>query len=396
MNVKRVRSATAGGTPVIVDEQYEEVPVIAEEPSDEELEGDPDRVSVIADESDQAAEVLPYEPSDEPPDVPQKHSPLWHDMVRVMLVFAGGYVAMQVVVSAIMTMFIVLLDPQIQTYLTDHTNTGEGLTAVMNDPGTTQFLLQRVNSYSLPMTIVGDLAAIALYFIIRKRQLVTTDLTTTRPVNNRWLELGVALVFIFGIQMVLSLVDKLISLTGYDPSSVQSNLLGSDTGSVVGVIGIVIVIPFLEEWIFRGAILRHLVPYGVNFAIVTQAVLFGLWHSNLYQGIFAFLIGLILGYVAYHFSLKWSYALHAVSNGAAFMMNLTWMPEWVGWTIFALGLAGSVAIIVYFRQVIPVLVSEGASAIEHPFHQGWRNPAFIAVGSVMLVICCVMMVAAGG
>ena len=385
MNVRRAKPVEPEGT-AIADEQYEEVPVIAGELPGEEL----------ADKPDEAVEALPYEPATVPPDIPSKHSPLWHDMVRVMLVFAGGYIAMQVVVSAIMTMFIVLLDPQIQTYLSDRTNAGEGLTAVMNDPATTQFLFQRVATYNPWMTIVGDLAAIALYFIIRKKKLVTTDLTTTRPVNNRWLELGTALVFIFGIQLVLSLVNKLISLSGYNPSSVQANLLGNDTGSAIGVILLVIAIPFLEEWIFRGAILRHLAPYGVNFAIVTQAVLFGLWHSNLYQGIFAFAIGLILGYVAYNFSLKWSYALHAVSNGVAFMMNLPWMPEWVGWAIFALGFAGSVVIIVYFRQIVPVLVSEGAPAVEHPFRQAWRNPAFIAVVSVMLVICCVMMVAAGG
>jgi len=364
--------------------------------TDEQQGDEPARVPVIAhEEPDETTDVLPDETSAAPPDVPQKHSPLWKDMLRVMLVYAGGYLAMQVVVSVIMTVFIVALDPQIQTYLTGRTNMGETLTAVMNDPATSQFLLQRLSAYGMLTTIVGDLAAIALYLVIRKKKLVTTDITTTRAVNNRWLELGAALVFVLGIQLVLSLVDSLISLTGYDPSSVQANLLGSDTSTVVGFVGIVIIVPFLEEWMFRGAVLRQLAPYGANFAIVTQALLFAFWHSNLYQGVFAFVVGLVLGYVAYNFSLKWSYALHATSNATAFLFGASWMPEWAGWTFFSLACAASIVIIVYFRKVVPLLVAEGASTTDHPFRQGWRNPAFIAIVAVMFVICCVMMVVAG-
>jgi len=347
---------------------------------------------VIGDESDETDEQPAVT---EPPSV-RKHTPIWTDMVRVMLVFAGAYIMMQFIMSAIMTVLIFFFDSPIQDYLTDRTNAGESLQAVFDDPATTQFLLQRVAVYGLLITIVGDVAALSLYLIIRKKKLFTTDITTTKPVNNRWLELGAAIVFIFGIQLVLSLVDSLISLSGYDPSTVQSNLIGPDTNTVIGFFSIVIIAPFLEEWMFRGAILRHLVPYGVNFAIVTQALLFGLWHSNLYQGIFAFVTGLILGYVAFNFSLKWSYAMHATSNGVAFLFGISWMPQWLPGAFFALAFIASAVIIVHFRKVIPLVVAEGAPQIDHPFQQGWKNPAFIAVAAVLFVICCVMMVVAGG
>jgi len=326
---------------------------------------------------------------------PSKHSPIWKDMFRVSLVFIGGYVLMQLVVSAILEVVIFSLDSQIQNYITDRTNSGQSLTSVITDPEAVQFFAQRLSSYGMLMTIVGDLAVIALFLTIRKKKLVTTDITTTQPVNNRWFELGAALVFIFGIQLVLSFVDELISLSGYNPSSVQSNLFGTSMSSFTGFLSIVIIVPFLEEWIFRGAIMRSLVPYGVNFAIVTQALFFAFWHSNLYQGIFAFMVGLVLGYVAFHFSLKWSYALHAASNGMAFLMGASWMPVWVAWAFFALAFVASVAIVVYFRQVVPIVVSEGAPQIEHPFQQGWKNWAFITVAVIMVAISCVMMVLMG-
>jgi len=329
------------------------------------------------------------------PAVPSRHSPLWKDMLRLMLVLAGCFVLVQVVLSAVLVLLVISFDPASQNYLSERTNMGANLTAVLNDPATTQFLSQRVSAYSLWMTLVGDLATVALFLIVRKKKLFTTDLTTTQPVNHRWFELTAALVLIFGVQMLLSFVNGLISLSGYDPSSVQSHLLGSDMSTVAGVIIIVLVAPFLEEWIFRGAILRQLAPYGANFAIITQATLFGLWHGNLYQGIFAFLLGLILGYVALHFSLKWSYALHAINNGFGVLSSASWMPNWVVLVILVIAVVLSFVIVVRFQQLIPVIVGEGGPRVEHPFKEGWRNPVFIIVAAVLFVISCVMMVTAG-
>ena len=352
-----------------------------------------DDVPVTDDESVEAAPV-PVEAAPVPP-VPPRHNPLWTDMLRLMLVLGGCFILTDIILSALLDVTVVFFDPQTQSYLADRTNMGESLGSVLNDPATTQYLIERIVAYAPWMSVIGDLATVALFLIIRKKKLFTSDLTTTQPVNNHWSELGVALLFIFGIQMVLSLVDAVISLSGYDPASVQSTLLGGSESTVSGVILIMIVAPFLEEWIFRGAILRQLQPYGVNFAIVTQATLFGLWHGNLYQGVFAFLLGLVLGYVAVHFSLKWSYALHAVNNGLAILMGASWMPEWVPWAVFGLGLVASVVIIVYFRKVIPVVIGEGAPQIEHPFRQGWRNPAFIVVTAVLFVMSFISMVTIG-
>ena len=56
--------------------------------------------------------------------------------------------------------------------------------------------------------------------------------------------------------------------------------------------------PISEELIFRGFVLRSLRPYGKRFAILGSAFLFGLFHGNLLQTPYAFLVGLVLGYVA--------------------------------------------------------------------------------------------------
>lgn len=72
--------------------------------------------------------------------------------------------------------------------------------------------------------------------------------------------------------------------------------------------------PLAEEIVFRGAVLRYLEKYGKVYAIVISALLFGVFHSNLTQGVFAFLVGLVLGYVALQYSFKWAVVLHVMNN----------------------------------------------------------------------------------
>ena len=72
--------------------------------------------------------------------------------------------------------------------------------------------------------------------------------------------------------------------------------------------------PVTEEILFRGLIQRSLMPYGKKFAIFCSALTFGLFHGNLIQAPYAFLVGLVLGYVAYEYSIGWAMLLHMINN----------------------------------------------------------------------------------
>lgn len=72
--------------------------------------------------------------------------------------------------------------------------------------------------------------------------------------------------------------------------------------------------PISEEITYRGIVLRGFEKYGKNTAIIVSAIMFGVMHGNLPQGMFAFCIGLVLGYVAMEYSIVWSVLLHIVNN----------------------------------------------------------------------------------
>lgn len=75
-----------------------------------------------------------------------------------------------------------------------------------------------------------------------------------------------------------------------------------------------IVAPISEELIFRGYVQKSLAPYGRKFSIFCSAFLFGLFHGNLLQTPYAFLAGLILGYLAAEYHIVWAIALHIFNN----------------------------------------------------------------------------------
>jgi membrane protease YdiL (CAAX protease family) len=238
------------------------------------------------------------------------------------------------------------------------------------------------------LNVFAALAAASFYFILRGRRLLTTDITTTIPVGHNWGRIFKAIVMGYGVLAIIVGVNWLVNmLTGRSLSGASSSFIGSINTSVVGVIYIVLIGPVVEEIVFRGAILRHLMPYGVNFAIVTQALLFSLYHMNFYQSLYAFFLGLVLGYIASHYSLKWSIAFHIFNNGISMLASLGNTPGIIYEALLALCLIGAIIIGIRDRQTGKLLIAEGRSKIlAKPFATGWTQPFFLTVVIVLFIV----------
>lgn len=88
-----------------------------------------------------------------------------------------------------------------------------------------------------------------------------------------------------------------------------------------------IVVPcIIEEFAMRGVAMQPLRKYGDAFAITATAVIFGLMHMNAVQGIFAFIAGLVFGYIAIVTGSVWaSVIVHALNN--AFYVAVNYLSE---------------------------------------------------------------------
>ena len=86
----------------------------------------------------------------------------------------------------------------------------------------------------------------------------------------------------------------------------------------------VILAPIVEEIIFRGVTMNLAKKAGASFVVanIIQAVMFGVYHMNLVQGIYAGVLGLVLGYAAQKYgSLYPSILLHLAYNLSATLIS---------------------------------------------------------------------------
>ncbi|MEG1142012.1 MAG: type II CAAX endopeptidase family protein, partial [Clostridia bacterium] len=97
------------------------------------------------------------------------------------------------------------------------------------------------------------------------------------------------------------------------------NLIKIDISNITNIILFILFIAVLpaifEELFFRHAMLSKLKKFGSINAIVITAVMFGLMHLNLTQGIFAVFTGILFGYIAIKCnSVKETMILHLLNN----------------------------------------------------------------------------------
>lgn len=164
--------------------------------------------------------------------------------------------------------------------------------------------------------IVGVLAALGFLFLyFRKSGIAKTMFRSEQKMTPARFG-GIASVF-FGGQLLFQgaymLMESGLNLIGFTAeSSMEMASSGSQTVSMflyAGIIG-----PIVEELVYRGFVMRQLEKHGKMLAVVVSSILFGAMHANLPQSIFAFFVGLVLGYVAIEYSLIWSIVLHILNN----------------------------------------------------------------------------------
>lgn len=125
-------------------------------------------------------------------------------------------------------------------------------------------------------------------------------------------------IILLGIGICIS-VNNMISLTPLPELSPGFEEVGEILYSppfLIQILGPGLVIPAAEEMIFRGlmfAPLRERMSFWP--AALISAVLFGFYHGNLLQGVYAFLLGLVLAWLYERFqTLAAPWVFHAAAN----------------------------------------------------------------------------------
>ena len=151
--------------------------------------------------------------------------------------------------------------------------------------------------------------------------------------------------------------------------------------------------PIIEEVLFRGVMLNKLRTYGDKIAIITTALLFGLFHENFSQFFYAVGLGMIFAYVTLKTgTIKYSIGLHIMINmmGSVIgtqVLNSTIATMIFGIVVWVFVIAGLILFIKDFKKtsLLPgeVIIEKG-----HILSETWLNVGMI----INLIISLALMI----
>jgi len=214
--------------------------------------------------------------------VPKKHDPvykIWR-VLYPLLIFVG----LQFVAGIVVALFYVVTR----------------ILPVINqsvDPlAMSQQLTDWAISLTLPLALACDLLALPIFAFLYFRQMKGQKRPSISAFKITDYVLVAALAvfadfaityFIIGFNIVQYFPDYQVIMNGLGSSPV-----------ILQVVAVGIVAPVTEEFLMRGVVLNRLLGYmRVLPALLIQAALFGILHMNLLQGLYAGVLGLLLGYV---------------------------------------------------------------------------------------------------
>ncbi|MBR4085353.1 MAG: CPBP family intramembrane metalloprotease [Lachnospiraceae bacterium] len=155
--------------------------------------------------------------------------------------------------------------------------------------GDFHFLVQMLSMYFVTFPIIFFLfKAVPTQPVIEQKKMKISHLITTILIS-------------YATTFLLNLLGTLIiGAIGMMMSNEVEHVMMTITGSIspfTNFLIIVICAPIMEELLFRKAIISRVSHYGEKIAILFSATLFGLFHGNLLQFGYAFVLGLFFGFI---------------------------------------------------------------------------------------------------
>lgn len=185
-------------------------------------------------------------------------------------------------------------------------------------------LQNNLEQYAYLITLFGALIAVVIFGILYIRESSFADNRIGRQfksVNKKNILVMIGLGFFGGTGLgrfvFLLPIDNIIG--SYEVTG--SQLLNGNL--FVQILSLAVIVPIAEELIYRGLVFLRLRKFmDAKKAMVIVSVMFGIFHLNLLQGVYAFLLSLLLVsvYIRYE-SIFLCIIIHSVANLASVLSN---------------------------------------------------------------------------
>ena len=178
----------------------------------------------------------------------------------------------------------------------------------------TQQVMESYTKHALYLLLLTSVICIPVFALLcradRKREQNVRKAETSKMA---WI-----LLVILAVALCVSL-NLLIGISGLEKYSKSyqevANTLYSG-GIVLELLTVGILGPICEELVFRGLMFRRLCGYMKPIiAVLVSALMFGIYHGNIVQGVYAFFLGMIMALCCQRFNTLWApIVIHVAAN----------------------------------------------------------------------------------
>lgn len=194
-----------------------------------------------------------------------------------------------------------------------------------------------------------------------------------------------------------SLVIKLFEICGYELQKGELSKPDSIFACVCTVVATAIVPAVVEEYAMRCCTMGALKKYGKGFAVFAVSIVFGLLHLNVIQFVFAFLVGLILGYVTVKTnSIVPAIFIHGFNNGLSVVQDVTTyfsnenVAENVITVLYYIWIAAAFIGLIYLAVKKDLFIKKENSAPKEPFALSFGTKLLCLLPGLAVPLICLI------
>jgi membrane protease YdiL (CAAX protease family) len=214
-----------------------------------------------------------------------------------------------------------------------------GFRMAMNNPNVVQqnLVAEQVKQMMIPKMYIpimlSAITSLGVYYLIyKKRNKSLIEVCNFSKVNFKSVGLAaiIGIAYSLFVRYILFLVSK--SSTFAETYNKYGEMMKWITNyDILNILTVVLIAPVVEEVLFRGMIFNELLQnISLVSSIIIQALLFGLYHMNIIQGLYAFVMALFLGILYYRFKSLWvPIIFHSAFNAVGIINSNLFQSIWI-------------------------------------------------------------------
>ena len=249
---------------------------------------------------------------------------------------------------------------------------------------TTDNIVRALVTYSLHISFLTNLVSFSIFLPMWLKTRKKNDICKNKfPAVVGLLALGFFAAFNILQMLLFSLTDIMKFFPSYD--GIVEYLVADSL--VIQILAVGIAAPVVEELVFRGILMTRMRWLPVWASVLIQAGIFGFVHLNLFQGIYTFVAGAMLGLVFVKYrSVTVVIIGHMAYNLASVVLSHVTNEVAAGITVIVAALVLPLTIVFLIKLRKPALIKEGQiirqqlPAYGYGYGQGYYGQGYYGQG----------------